>query len=106
MSDAVALARLWTYLKAMPGGFEFRRNVVVGGCVTAMCCSSARVVVDVARPGTDEIDRSVARKGYRVLRFSRSTIECYMGDVCDEVVVACRSRVPHRLPSHGTRRVV
>lgn len=97
MSHTLALARLWTYLRTMPGGFTFRRDVVIHGIRVATCCARSRVVVEVACSGSDATDRALARHGYRVLRFSVVAIMTQMDQVCEDVVTACRSRRPRRV---------
>jgi very-short-patch-repair endonuclease len=97
MSHTLALARLWTYMQAMPGGFAFERDVVIHSMRVAMCCTRSRVVVDVACVGSDATDRALARLGYRVLRFSTVAIMSQMDQVCEDVVTACRSRRPRRV---------
>ena len=97
MSHTLALARLWSYLQATPGGFAFARDVAIHGVRVAMCCARSRVVVDVACVGSDATDRVLARYGYRVLRFSTTAIMTGMDEVCDEIVTACRSRRPRRV---------
>lgn len=112
MSETVALARLWTYLQAMPGGFRFRRNVVIDGRRAAICCKTVGVIVDVATDTSNRSDLVLARGGYRVLRFCCATIEQNMGDVCDEVVAVCRARLAERhavgqaIAMHGGHRAV
>jgi len=97
MSHTLALARLWTYMQAMPGGFAFERDVVIHGMRVAMCCARSRVVVDVACVGSDATDRALARLGYRVMRYSAVAIMTRMDQICAEVVTACRSRRPRRV---------
>ena len=97
MSHTLALARLWTYLRATPGGFAFRRDVVIHGMRVAMCCARSRVVVDVAYVGSDATDRALARLGYRVMRFRTVAIMRHMDQVCEDVVTACRSRRPRQV---------
>ncbi|MBU3742613.1 MAG: DUF559 domain-containing protein [Candidatus Kapabacteria bacterium] len=103
MSQMLALARLWSYLQAMPGGFRFERDVMIGAVRVALCCRQTRVVIDVADVGTDGIDRLLARQGYRVMRFSRCAIMGSMADVCAEIVRVCRQRRPR--PFAGIRRM-
>lgn len=94
MSQMLALARLWSYLQAMPGGFRFERDVTIGAVRVAVCCRQTRVVIDVADVGTDCTDRLLARQGYRVMRFSRCAVMGDMGDICAEIVRVCRQRRP------------
>ena len=102
-----AEARLWVALRALrTEGLHFRRQAPFRGYYLDFLCWARGVVVEVDggshlaedRVRKDRVrDAVLAREGLRTLRYDNLTVRDRLGDVVDEVRVACLA-APTRSP--------
>jgi len=86
---------VWNRLKGKRlGGWKFRRQHPIGPYVVDFCCLAARLVVELDGPehGTDAAEAYDVRRtawlecdGYRVLRFSVTSVDEDLDSVIDSI---------------------
>jgi len=91
----VAEARLWDELKDRKlGGYKFVRQLPIGSCIADFACRSAKLVVEV--DGSQHLDseadrirdRSMADRGWSVIRFWNVDVLMELTPVCETIPAA------------------
>jgi very-short-patch-repair endonuclease len=103
--------RLWYYLRdRRMSGYRFRRQVPIGPFVVDFVCMRARLIVELdggqhAEHLLDDLDRtrSLARTGFRVIRFWNDEVlqrtEAVLESILEALIQACPH--PNPLPQAG-----
>jgi very-short-patch-repair endonuclease len=106
-----AARRLWYYLRdRRMSGYRFRRQVPIGPFVVDFVCMRARLIVELdggqhAEHLLDDLDRtrSLARTGFRVIRFWNDEVlqrtEAVLESILEALIQACPH--PNPLPQAG-----
>ena len=90
---------LWQALRERPGGFKFRRQHPIGGCIVDFYSPASRLVIEVDgashsmgdHPQRDERrDAWLRAQGFRVLRFAATDVISDLGSVVTGILRACR----------------
>jgi very-short-patch-repair endonuclease len=103
--------RLWYYLRdRRMSGYRFRRQMPIGPFVVDFVCMRARLIVELdggqhAEHLLDDLDRtrSLARTGFRVIRFWNDEVlqrtEAVLESILEALIQACPH--PNPLPQAG-----
>lgn len=90
---------LWDHLRGgQLLGLRFRRQQVLAGFIVDFYCHAARLMVEVEVDGEvhanqadydSERDKALARRGLRVMRFSKDDALTRLPDVLAKIIAAC-----------------
>ena len=100
---------LWWRLRGRKlGGLKFRRQHPVGGFIADFACLEASLIVEADgkqhEDSLDDVTRTseLAKRGFRVIRFSNDRIRAYLDDVCDDILREAKARLKD--PSSALRQ--
>ncbi len=101
--------KLWSLLRSRRlYGVKFRRQYPVGRYIADFCCPEGKLIVEIDGGGHHKTypqdrarDKSLMRRGYRVLRFWNSDVMKHTDRVMRRIALALRTPSPR--PSPPTR---